>query len=162
MVKEGGRIIQKNKGVLYILRPGKFRWSASIPTKQLIISNGKTLWIFDQDLEQVTVKKLNDEVQGTPALFLSGADQALTEQYQVSMKKRKGIDTFLLKPKNKTSNQYQWIAFEYRQDLLQKITFKDKLGQTTSLELSKVQNNPKLPKNLFELKIPKGVDVITQ
>ena len=159
VVKDGGRVIQNNRGVLYLQRPGKFRWVTSLPTKQVIISNGKNLWIYDEDLEQVTVKQLDHELQGTPALFLSGYDQKLTDDYVITYKKSNNKDMFRLTAKSDTSS-YLSIELVYKKDLLKVLSLKDKLGQTTVLKLYNIKVDPKLSSKLFNFTAPPGVDIV--
>lgn len=159
-VKEGGRVIQKNRGVLYLKRPGKFRWLTSTPTKQIIISDGKKLWIYDEDLEQVTIKKLNQELKGTPALFLSGYDKQLSDDYVIKYKKFKNKDLFSLTPKVIEQSSYLLIEIVYQKDLLQSLLLKDKLGQATILNLYNIKLAPKIPSKFFTFTPPAGVDVV--
>ncbi len=160
IVKEGGRVIQRNNGLLYLQRPGKFRWLISLPTKQLIISNGKVLWIYDEDLEQVTIKKLDQELKGTPALFLSGYDKKLTDDYAIKYIKLKNIETFILTPKILERNSYAWIKLIYQKSILNGLSLKDKLGQTTTLSFYNIKSNLQLDSKLFNFIPPKDVDVV--
>ena len=68
---DDGSVMQKSSGQLDILKPGKFRWETFTPMKQLIVCNGKNVWIYEPDLEQVTVKPLNNSLSETPILLLT-------------------------------------------------------------------------------------------
>lgn len=162
-VFENRRLIQKASGTFLLKRPGMFRWQTQTPTNQLIISNGKTIWIYDEDLEQVTIKQLSNEIQGTPALFLSGYNKQITSSYDVSLKQHKHISTFHLTPKKTDqNNQYVWIELSYNNRKLSSVSLLDKLGQTTILKFSNSRINQILSDKVFEFTPPKGVDVITQ
>jgi len=73
---------EKSSGTLVILRPGKFRWDYRSPYEQQIIADGKRLWIYDADLEQVVVKPMDEALGDTPALLLSG-DATATQRFVV-------------------------------------------------------------------------------
>jgi outer membrane lipoprotein carrier protein len=162
-VFENRRLIQKASGTFLLKRPGMFRWHTQTPTNQLIISNGKTIWIYEEDLEQVTIKQLSNEIQGTPALFLSGYNKQITSSYDVSLKQLKHVSTFHLTPKKTQQNsQYVWIELSYSNRKLSAVSLLDKLGQTTILRFSNSKINQKLSDKVFKFTPPKGVDVITQ
>lgn len=162
-VKESGKVVQKTKGYLYLQRPGQFRWQALTPMAQLILSDGKTLWIYEEDLEQVTVKKLDKNIRGTPALFLSGYTDGLDKIYNISSNSlsKNGI-TYTLSPKQSLENNYKQIMLTYKGRYLQKILIEDNIGQLTELIFSNLQLNPKLDNKLFKFIPPKGVDIIYQ
>ncbi len=162
VVKEGGHITQKTQGVLFLKRPGRFRWQTNKPMPQLIVSDSKTLWIYDEDLEQVTIKKISKQLKGTPALFLSGYDSKLSQQYSVQRKQVSGKVIFTLYPKNKETNGFLRLMLHYQGNQLMGLSLKDKLGQETFLSFAKVQNNPQLSDTLFHFSPPKGVDIVTQ
>ena len=159
-VFEGHAQIQQSSGTLYLQRPGKFRWLTAKPSSQLIVSDGKTLWIYDEDLEQVSIKQLNKEVQGTPALFLSGYDEKISAQFDVAYKTKKGLDNYTLTPKKNIRSQYLWIELSYLKNKLQQLKFKDKLGQQTVVLFSRVDLKPTLKPELFSFSPPAGVDVV--
>lgn len=163
-VREGGNIIQTAKGMLYLQRPGKFRWQQKQPLPQLIVSNGKTLWIFDEDLEQVSIKKLDNEIQGTPAFFLSGYDEQLARDYQVSQEVSDNGDnsTFKLTVKPNIESSYRRLILRYKKQQLVSLELVDKLGQTTQLFLSHIQLNQTISDKLFTFTPPKGVDIVHQ
>ena len=67
LMNENGRELERASGVLYLKKPGKFYWNYQHPYSQKIITNGKILWIFDEDLEQVTIKNIDNSISKTPA-----------------------------------------------------------------------------------------------
>ena len=76
--------VQETKGVMHVKRPGLFRWETFPPYDQLLVANGKKMWVFDRDLEQVTVQVLDQRLSQTPALLLSGNVKDLENQYHIS------------------------------------------------------------------------------
>jgi outer membrane lipoprotein carrier protein len=160
-VKTKKEVLQRSKGTFWLQRPGKFRWYTRTPSSQLIVADGAKLWIFDKDLEQVTVKKQEKGLGGTPALFLSGYDDTVKRDFTVSEKKSGKRDVFELNPKSKRSD-FEEVKLVYQNDVLKEIHLKDHLGQLTLVKLSRVKVNPKISAKLFSFKPPKGVDVIKQ
>lgn len=157
----GRRVIQRSKGSMAIQKPGKFRWYSVAPMKQLIIADGKHLWIYDEELEQVTVKPQKNGLGGTPALFLSGYDDSVKREFSVSMKSNKSLQTYTLLPKT-NKGSFQKVILIYNKDKLVAIELLDKLDQLTKVKFKKIQNNPTLKLSLFQFKPPKGVDVIRE
>lgn len=84
VVNENGNKVQETRRSLKAKRPGLFYWETSAPLSQFIVSDGETVEVYDPDLEQVTIHKLDDRVQSTPALLLSGEVDNLEETYKVS------------------------------------------------------------------------------
>jgi outer membrane lipoprotein carrier protein len=157
-LSENGQPGKTSYGVFYLSRPGKFRWNYSKPFVQEIVSNKGKVWFYDADLEQVTIKQIDDSVGSTPALLLSG-DVALKENYIL---KKQGVDEGLqwvkLSPKNEDSGfNYMLIGLDKKG--LAGMELKDNFGQLTRIYFSKVKKNIKLDDKLFEFTAPKGVDI---
>ncbi len=157
-LSENGQPGKTSHGVFYLSRPGKFRWNYNKPFVQEIVSNKGKVWFYDADLEQVTIKKIDDSVGSTPALLLSG-DVALKENYIL---KKQGVDEGLqwvkLSPKNEDSGfNYMLIGLDKKG--LAGMELKDNFGQLTRIYFSKVKKNIKLDDKLFEFTAPKGIDI---
>lgn len=159
IVKTKGRVIQRSKGTMAIQRPGKFRWYSFTPMKQLIVADGTKLWIFDKELEQVTVKPQKQGLGGTPALFLSGYDDSLSDDFDIVLTEKNNTSTFTLKPKSSSDN-FKRIILYYNGKQLTRIKLYDKLDQLTDVKFSRIKLNQQLKAKLFKFKPPKGVDVI--
>jgi len=157
-INEQGQPTKTSYGVFYLSRPGKFRWNYNKPFVQEIVSNKGKVWFYDKDLEQVTVKKIDDSVGSTPALLLSG-EVALKENYII---KKQGVDEGLqwikLSPKNEDSG-FNYVLIGLNKTGLAGMELKDNFGQLTRIYFSKVKKNTKLDEKLFEFTAPKGVDV---
>ncbi|MCK5813330.1 MAG: outer membrane lipoprotein chaperone LolA [Cocleimonas sp.] len=155
-----GKIIQKAAGQLYLNRPGKFRWVYATPEPQEIIADGKNVWIYDKDLEQVTVKPMRAAIASTPIAILTRKASPET-QFQVSQiaGKKAGLDWFNLKP-HRSSRDFKNIqlGLDPRGSLRQMVMF-DKLGQKTVINLN-VRNNAPVSSKQFYFRPPAGVDVI--
>ncbi len=158
-----GKIIQDAKGTFVLQRPGKFRWDYRAPYPQLIVADGRKLWIYDPDLEQVTVKQLDSVLGGTPAQLLSGArfpqqDFTVTPQGQ-----RNGLDWIELQPKaNAKTNErdFEKVQLGFDQRDLRMMTITDNFGNTTQLKFNNLQRNPSIEASAFVFTPPKGVDVV--
>ena len=157
-LSENGQPGKTSHGVFYLSRPGKFRWNYSKPFVQEIVSNKGKVWFYDADLEQVTIKQIDDSVGSTPALLLSG-DVALKENYIL---KKQGVDEGLqwvkLSPKNEDSG-FNYILIGLDKRGLAGMELKDNFGQLTRIYFSNVKKNIKLDDKLFEFIAPKGVDI---
>lgn len=152
------RLLSSSRGTMALSRPGKFRWETTAPMPQIIIADGQKLWIYDVDLEQVTIKKQQKSISGTTAaLFLS--DGAIIEGYKVSTKKIAKKEIFYLKPQN---SEHQEIVMTFLAEKLTNLDFSDKLGQITKIKFSNAKINKPLATKLFIFLMPKDVDVIEQ
>lgn len=153
------RVLEKSSGTVQIKRPGRFRWEYEKPFSQLIISNGKTIWLYDVDLEQVTVKAFDKQMGATPALLLS-SDVSLDKQFRLKdLGKKEKLDWIQLSPKKEDlSFQVVRLAFDSSGPRVMELV--DKMGQTTRLEFNQVERNPALVDQSFHFTPPKGVDVV--
>lgn len=161
IVKAKQREVSRSTGTMALERPGRFRWQTKQPMAQLIIADGKQMWIYDVDLEQVTIKKQEKGLGGTAALFLSGYDNTVTRDFDVTQKDEGKLVVFDLKSKSPKAN-FQQIKLSFTGDNLTGIELHDQLGQTTSVKLLDIKLNPKLAAKLFQFKVPAGVDTVQQ
>jgi len=154
-----GRKVEESSGVLALQRPNRFRWDYKEPHAQIIVADGAKLWLYDPDLEQVTVRKLDQSFAGTPAMLLSGEGD-LSESFKIESGERKnGIEWLNLLPKHADS-EFKRVRLGLRDTTLVAMELDDKLGQTTSLEFTHVQRNPSFDASRFVFAPPSGVDVI--
>ncbi|KTC90068.1 outer membrane lipoprotein chaperone LolA [Fluoribacter dumoffii] len=160
-VKAKHRVVSSSSGTMALQRPGRFRWQTEQPMAQLMVADGHKIWVYDKDLEQVTVKTQRKGLGGTAALFLSGYDNTVTRDFSVTQSSMGKDLVFDLKSKSSKAN-FQRIKLIFRQDSLTGLELYDQLGQVTTVKLSQIKLNPKLSGNLFQFKTPKGVDVVQQ
>ena len=156
---KNGRVTQQASGKMAFARPGKFRWDYSKPYEQVIVGDGSKLWLYDTDLEQVTVKPLGEVIAGTPAALLAG-DNAI-EKYFVLKDAGEGggLEWLEATPKNKDTT-FERIRMGFKGDALVQMELFDFFGQRTTLKLSKLERNPSIPASRFKFTPPKGADVI--
>ncbi len=153
-----------SRGVLMMQRPGKFRWDYRAPYPQLILADGKHLWIYDEDLAQVVVKPLDAALGDTPALLLSSeglSSGSLQQNFFITelSESLDGLYWVQLLPRATESN-FQEMMLGFGERHISKMILVDGFGQRTELAFSNVESNAKLPVDSFVFVPPKGVDVI--
>ncbi len=160
-LNEAGNPVQTSYGVFYLQRPGKFRWDYQKPFQQQIISTSGKVWFYDLDLEQVTIKKLDESVGSTPALLLSG-DVSLEENYTMAQQGVEGeVQWVKLVPKNDESS-FKYLLIGLEKDSLSGMELSDNFGTLTRIYFSNVKLNPFITPTLFEFQTPKGADVFSE
>jgi len=155
------REISRSSGTMALARPGHFRWETKRPMAQLVLADGQHLWVYDVDLEQVSVRKQEKGLGGTAGLFLSDNSNAITRDFNVTASGKEDSMTFDLNAKSNKAN-FQRVKLVFTGDILSCIELFDPLGQQTKVKLSHIQNNLPLSSDLFKFKPPKGVDVVKQ
>lgn len=156
---ETGELLETAQGDCSIERPGRFRWNYHAPYQQVIVSDSHKLWIYDQDLAQVTVNQVQGGGPGTPAELLS-AEFDVTARYSVThLGPLEGYDWYRLHPKDAKS-QFQEVELGFADQEIKAMRLKDNLGQTTVLHFAAVKRNGPLAQSLFQFTPPAGVDVV--
>lgn len=155
--------LQNVTGTMWISRPGQFRWDTNEPYPQQIVSDGKELWIYDQDLEQATKKTLDRQVGNTPALLLSGDPARIADNFQISayLFDETGEWRFDLRPKDKEA-LFALLRVHFYRDQLRDMYLEDNLGQTTRIEFKPVSVNKPIDPAQFKLNLDDSVDVIEE
>jgi outer membrane lipoprotein carrier protein len=160
VVDSDGEQIQNSSGQVWIQRPGRFRWVYQTPYSQLIVADGEQLWTYDEDLEQATVKAIDEALSSTPAMLLSGF-RPLSEV--VSWTEDLGSDAYRwyrLTPKETDAAVEQVrIGFD-KQGELAVIEVRDDFENNTRITFTDVKRNVKLDSGLFKLQLPEGTDII--
>lgn len=154
-----GRKTQEASGTFQLQRPGKFRWAYQKPYEQLIVGDGKKVWIYDADLAQVTVRPFDRAVGESPAALLAGNNE-IERFFRLKEAGRfDNLDWVEATPKSQEGS-FERVRIGFADDELQVMELKDRFGQTTLLRFTKLQRNPALSAELFRFTPPKGVDVI--
>jgi len=152
---------QESSGRFVFQRPGKFRWIYQKPYEQLIVSDGQRLTLFDKDLNQATIRKLQAALPSSPASILFGSND-FEREFEVSdLGARDGLEWVLAKPRTKDT-PFERIEIGFRDGLPGGMHLVDSFGQTTRLVFTKVERNPKLDADAFRFTPPKGADVLTE
>jgi outer membrane lipoprotein carrier protein len=159
LTDRSGREIDEASGVLAIRRPNRFRWDYREPYEQVIVADGSRVWLYDSDLEQVTVRKLDDTLSATPAMLLSGEGN-LEENFSVTqVQSEANVEWVQLEPK-RNDTDFKSVRLGFEGSTLRFMQLADKLGQTTRLEFTDVQRNPVMDPSRFTFTVPPGADVI--
>jgi outer membrane lipoprotein carrier protein len=154
-----GRMPQESQGTFAFARPGKFRWSYEKPYAQLIVGDGEKLWIYDKDLNQVIVKKLDNALGATPAALLTG-DNALETNFELSDGgTTDGVEYVNAKPKTADTG-FDSVKIGLKDNVPRVMELHDTFGQTTSLTFGAFERNPKLDSGTFQFVPPAGADVV--
>ena len=160
VMDKSGRVKQQSSGTLAFSRPGKFRWVYQKPYEQLIVGDGTKLWLYDADLEQVTMRRLGDALGSSPAALLAGSNEIEKFFDLRDLGKRGGVEWLEAKPKDREST-FDSVRMGFADNQLTTMELRDNFGQTTVLRFSKMERNPSLNANEFKFAPPKGADVIT-
>ncbi len=151
---------QTFSGVMQVKRPGNFRWETTSPMKQLIVTNGQKVSIYDPDLAQLTRQDLGEQVANTPALLLSGQTARIRQAYRITQP-NPGLNSYSLYPRSGEA-AFERLDIAFNKGLPVLMVLHDSLGQQTSIRFSNVQLNPRLDAALFNFVPPQGTDVIDQ
>jgi outer membrane lipoprotein carrier protein len=155
---KSAKSLQQSQGKMSLSRPGKFRWEIQKPTSQLIIANGTRLWIYDADLEQVTIRAFHRAAGQTPALLLSDKSLTLSKDFIVKSvpnpSQIAGSQLFVLTAKS--------IRLAFLKKQIHEMRLEDRLGHVTTITFRDVKTGIALPDSLFTFKPSANVDVIDE
>ncbi len=154
-----GRRLQQSSGHLQLLRPGRFRWEYATPNQQLILADGKNLWIYDPDLEQATVKPMAESLGSAPIALLT---QFSTLEVAYAIRKGDAHDNLewvQLIPKIQDTDFHRVeIGFDGKE--LRRMELYDQFGQKTVITLSELKMNEPINPSRFRFQAPAGTDII--
>jgi len=154
-----GQAGQSSSGTLVLEAPHQFRWDTLAPYKQTIVADGSRVWLYDPELEQVTVRKQDTEEAHSPLTVLTDLKQ-LDNQFKVTEQgERDGLVWLRLTSAGKDP-QFEYADLGFDANGLARMQFKDQLGSTTDIRFSNWQRNPPIPPQDFNFTPPKGADVI--
>jgi outer membrane lipoprotein carrier protein len=154
-----GKPTQQSKGSFVFSRPGRFRWTYAKPVDQLIVGDGERVWIFDRDLNQVTVRRLSKALGSTPAALLAGAADVDKAFALSEAGTRDSLEWLEAKPKEPEAG-FDRIRMCFSATGLEAMELTDNFGQTTRLHFSNLQRNPSIDPGEFRFEPPKGADVL--
>jgi outer membrane lipoprotein carrier protein len=153
-----GKTTQASRGTLEFERPGKFRWVYDKPA-QTIVGDGKKVWFFDQDLNQVSVRPLEAAFSSTPAALLAGRAEIDAAFTLVSGGESDSLLWVIAEPKQKDAG-IERIRLGFKGTELRVMELADAFGNKTQIALSKLERNPRIDAKQFVFKPPKGADVV--
>ena len=151
--------LEESRGAFLLSRPDRFRWDYRQPEAQLIVADGKKVWIYDRDLAQVTVRDLGAALSATPAMLLS-SDRPVEENFEVSeLRPSGGLEWIGLKPRLSDTG-FSHIRLGLNGNVLKLMELIDSFGQLTRIEFQNIERNPRIDPGAFRFEPPKGVDII--
>lgn len=158
MIDGTAKVSNVSSGSFSFARPGKFIWTYVKPYEQLLQADGDKLYIFDKDLNQVTIKKLGDALASSPAAILFGSNDLEQNFTLKEAGSKDGLEWLEATPKAKDST-FEQIGIGLRNGVPQAMELRDSFGQVSLLTFRHFEKNPALPANGFKFVVPKGADV---
>lgn len=159
VINPEGEVMEQAHGQFLLDRPGKFRWDYDTPYPQKIVADGKNIWFYDIDLEQVTVKSQQEALAATPATLLSG-ELVPEDKYNINnLPSDDGLSWVELTPKETESN-FQAVTLAFDGNTLKQMIMRDSFDQRTRLTFSQVMENPNFTQDMFKFTPPTGIDVV--
>lgn len=159
-----GRELQASSGRMVVVRPGRFRWeihpeNGGEESLQLLVADGRNLWFYDRELEQVTVKPATAALTATPAMLLSGGEDWRMAFEVQSGGRAEGLDWVVVRPK-RADAEFREARLGFEGLHLARMELEDKLGQKASLRFEKGVRNARVAAGEVSFTPPPGVDVI--
>ena len=179
-----GASVARGRGTLWVQRPGRFRWdyrpadtlvggatgsskggsatggSDSDTGGQLLLADGRNLWLYERDLAQATVRDASSADAAAPMLLLSGDTEQIEGAFTLSAEPdRDGLHWVEVRPRTAAAD-FARAELGFRGSALDRMIISDKLGQVTTLLIRRSQRNPRIDAGLFHFTPPPGVDVI--
>ncbi len=152
------KIVQQSSGKVAIQRPGKFSWIYTTPYEQQIIADGKELWIYDVDLDQVTVKPMTAGLASAPIMILM-RNSKLGSEFNISeVGQRKFLYWVELEPKSQDMD-YNKVYIGIEDGVVKAMELRDKFGQSTQIVFENLRLNVVHNPKTFKFVPPEGVDV---
>ncbi len=148
-----------SSGTFVFARPGKFIWTYEKPYAQVLQADGDNLYVYDKDLNQVTVRKLGGALGASPAAILFGSNDLEQNFTLRDAGVKGGIDWLELTPKARDT-QFERVGIGFRDGNLEAMELHDVFGNVTLLTFSNIQKNPPLKPDTFKFTVPPGADVV--
>ena len=152
--------LEETSGLLWIARPGRFRWDYESVHRQSIVADGEVLWLYDVELEQVTRRAQESAIGQTPAVLLSGGQQ-YRKDYNVTILGSQGAVNWISLVPKFSDGSFAEIQLGFEGETLRLIQLLDELNQITRVTLANVVENEPIPDSVFQFVPPTGVDVIS-
>ncbi len=159
VVDRNGRAVQRASGEFLIARPGKFRWAVDKPYRQLVVGDGERVWIYDEDLNQVVVRRMGEALGSTPAALLAGRDDVERAFTWKEAAAERGFDWLVATPRAQDAS-FTEIRLGFTGNELAALDLVDAFGQRTEIRFGVMVPNAKFTPETFRFVSPKGADVI--
>ena len=153
------KVLEDTSGSVVMQRPGRFRWNYQAPFERVIVADGEKVWLYEADLDQVTIRRLSAGIGATPAALLTGKETVLKHFNIEKSWVEDGLAFVRLVPKSADA-EFAGVTLGFKGPELRRLLLDDRLGQQTRIDLSALRINRRLPPELFRFKAPPGADVI--
>lgn len=154
-----GRKVQEVQGTMQLLRPNKFRWEYKKPYEQQIVGDGKQVFLYDVDLQQVTVRDFAKALSASPAALLAGG-AAVEKNFTLNNQLRQDDLTWVQVLPKENDGGFNQVFLGFKANQLQKMELHDSFNHVTHITFSAIERNPALQNAAFQFSPPKGVDVV--
>jgi outer membrane lipoprotein carrier protein len=148
-------------GIFYFERPGRFRWIYQKPYEQVLVADGERLFLYDKDLNQVTVRKMSAPLPASPASILFGGNEFEREFAVAESGSRDGMAWLTATPRARDS-QFERVEIGFRDGVPAAMVLADSFGQISRLNFSRFERNARLDAQLFRFVPPAGADVLEE
>ena len=152
--------LQQSTGNMQFARPGKFRWEYDKPYQQTIVGDGTRVWIYDKDLNQVTVRRMDVALGSTPAALLAGSSDIDKSYALTATGNQDGLDWIEAVPRARDST-FEKVRLGFSKSGLEAMELRDQFGHVTVIKFSAIERNAKIAPETFRFTPPKGADVIS-
>ncbi|HRO61472.1 MAG TPA: outer membrane lipoprotein chaperone LolA [Burkholderiaceae bacterium] len=159
--RAGGQTLESTSGEFAFQRPGKFRWDVQRPFEQLMVADGKQLWFYDKDLNQVTIRELGDALGSTPAAILFGSAELERGFTLKDLGEHAGVAWVEALPKS-ADQGFDRIAIGFRNGLPVAMEVNDAFGRVSVFGFSRIERNAQMSPDDFTFTPPPGVDTVRQ
>jgi len=153
--------LQQATGTMQFSRPGKFRWEYDKPHEQVIVSDGSRVWLYDKDLNQVTVRRYDRALGSSPAALLAGSNEIEKSYTFNAIGSQEGLDWLEAVPRTQDT-AFEKVRLGFGKAGLEAMELRDQFGQVTVIKFSTIERNAKLPPEAFRFTPPQGADVIRE
>ncbi len=153
------QVLEDASGSVVMKRPGRFRWNYEKPFERVIVADGERVWLYEADLEQVTIRRLTAGIGDTPAALLTGKESVL-ERFTVEKSwMEDGLALVRLLPRSADAD-FAGVTLGFDGAELRRLLLDDRLGQQTRIDFTEVRTNPRVSPEVFRFQTPTGADVI--
>ena len=161
VLDRNGKVVERAAGTFAFARPGKFRWTYEKPNQQVLVGDGTKLWIHDPDLNQVTVKRIDQAISSTPAALLAGRDD-ITKLFTLrDAGTSDGLEWVEATPKERDTG-FERVRLGLKGKSLAAMELYDQLGGHTMLRFQDLKANAPVAADAFRFSPPAGADVMEE
>ena len=159
VIDSRGVVLEDSSGTVAMQRPGRFRWDYKEPFRRVIVADGEKVWLYEADLDQVTVRNLTSGIGDTPAVLLTGRETVLDRFNVEKSWVEGGLSLVRLVPLSAEAD-FAGVTLGFHNAELRRLLLDDRLGQQTRIDFSGIRTNPQLSPEVFRFQPPPGADVI--